>query len=75
MTVTFFGHSTAPYSVRGLLKAVIIGLIEQQGANSFYVGNHGNFDRFAASVLGNLGFVLFCPKQLVKILLSCGFFQ
>lgn len=39
------------------MKAVIIGLIEQQGANSFYVGNHGNFDRFAASVLEELKLV------------------
>lgn len=54
MTVTFFGHSDAPDTLRDKLKDVLIGLIINRGADLFYVGNNGNFDRLALSVLKEL---------------------
>lgn len=54
MTCTFFGHSDTPAEIRGILKETVINLIENQGADLFYVGNHGSFDRIAGSVLKEL---------------------
>ena len=54
MTCTFFGHKDTPYSIKDKLREQLIDLIENQGANKFYVGNHGSFDRMAASVLREL---------------------
>lgn len=54
MTCTFFGHSDTPPTVRGALKDVLITLIETRGADLFYVGNHGSFDRMAEGVLREL---------------------
>lgn len=54
MTVTFFGHSDAPAMLREKLKDVLIDLITNRGANLFYVGNNGNFDRLALSALKEL---------------------
>lgn len=51
MTCGFFGHSDTPPEIRGRLRDVVIDLIENRGANLFYVGNHGNFDRMAAGIL------------------------
>lgn len=51
MTVTFFGHGDAPDSVKNVLIDILIDLIDNRGATHFYVGNHGNFDRYVASVL------------------------
>ena len=44
MTVVFFGHRDAPQTILPHLRAVIASLIEE-GADTFYVGNHGEFDR------------------------------
>ena len=44
MTVTFFGHRNTPAYVKPLLKKVLTELIENHGADMFYVGNEGNFD-------------------------------
>ena len=52
--VCFFGHSDAPWSVQPKLRKVILDLIDNEEANEFYVGNHGNFDRMVASVLSEL---------------------
>ena len=52
--VCFFGHSDTPWSVQPKLREVILDLIDNQGADEFYVGNHGNFDRMALSVLSEL---------------------
>lgn len=57
MTCSFFGHGDAPSDIRGTLKDVLTDLIENHGADLFYVGNHGNFDKLATSVLGELGVV------------------
>ncbi|MCM1334122.1 MAG: hypothetical protein NC084_02490 [Bacteroides sp.] len=54
MTCTFFGHRDAPSSLRDRLKDVLRELIETRGADLFYVGNHGSFDRMATSALYEL---------------------
>ena len=54
MICTFFGHSDAPETIRFALKAVLLNLIDNGGANEFYVGNHGNFDRMVIAVLSEL---------------------
>lgn len=54
MTVTFFGHSDAPDTLRDRLKGVLIELITNRGADLFYVGNNGNFNRLALSVIKEL---------------------
>ena len=54
MTCTFFGHRNTPATVRPLLRQVIIELIEHHGINWFYVGNQGNFDAMARSLLAEL---------------------
>ena len=44
MTCTFFGHRDAPETLRPVLHAVLTELIEQRGADTFYVGHQGRFD-------------------------------
>ena len=54
MTCTFFGHRDTPPTIKPLLRQVIIELIEHHGINWFYVGNQGNFDAMAHSLLAEL---------------------
>ncbi len=54
MTCTFFGHRDTPPPVKPLLRQVIIELIEQRGVTRFFVGNQGNFDAMARSLLAEL---------------------
>ena len=54
MICTFFGHSDAPPSVKPKLKEILLGLIDSDGVDEFYVGNHGNFDRMVIAVLSEL---------------------
>ncbi len=54
MTCTFFGHRNSPPTVKPLLRQVIIDLIEQRSITRFYVGNQGNFDTMARSLLAEL---------------------
>ncbi|MCM1023002.1 MAG: hypothetical protein NC395_02965 [Prevotella sp.] len=54
MTCTFFGHANAPQEIRETLKETVKTLIETRGADCFYMGNNGNFDRMALSVLKEL---------------------
>ena len=54
MIWTFFGHSDTPETVKPTLKTAIIELIEKEHVTGFYVGNHGNFDRMAISILSEL---------------------
>ena len=54
LTVTFFGHKDAPISIQNHLINILTDLIEHKGANIFYVGNHGNFDRLVQAVLSQL---------------------
>lgn len=50
-TCTFFGHSDTPEAVIPLLRKAVIDLIENQKADTFYVGTHGAFDRHTCCVL------------------------
>ncbi len=43
MIVTFFGHRDAPTAITARVYSAIEDLI-RQGADTFYVGNHGAFD-------------------------------
>ena len=54
MICTFFGHRDAPESVLPLLREVLQDLIENQGVKQFYVGNQGNFDLMARSLLAEM---------------------
>ena len=54
MICTFFGHSDTPETVKPTLKTAIIELIEKEHVTGFFVGNHGNFDRMAISILSEL---------------------
>jgi len=48
---TFFGHRDAGNKIEPTLRSTLIDLIENKNADTFYVGNHGAFDRM---VLKNL---------------------
>ena len=54
MTCTFFGHRDTPATDKPILRQVIIDLIEQRGVTHLYVGNQGNFDAMARSLLAEL---------------------
>lgn len=54
MVCAFFGHRDAPSEIRDRIKETVIDLIEERGVTKFYVGNNGNFDRMALSVLKEL---------------------
>lgn len=54
MVCTFFGHRDTYDLERDKLKQAIIKEIEENGADTFYVGNHGNYDRMVFSVLKEL---------------------
>ena len=51
MICTFFGHRDAPPKIKPALRQVLLDLIERQGVKQFYVGNQGNFDVMARSLL------------------------
>ena len=53
-TCTFFGHRECPSTVKPRLREIIVELIEQHAADTFYVGNKGAFDRTVPSVLREL---------------------
>ena len=54
MVCTFFGHRDAPTEIRDKLQAVLVDLIENHGADTFYIGNNGNFDTMARCILAKL---------------------
>ena len=54
MTVTFFGHRNTTSEVSVALHEVLIDLIENKNADTFYVGNHGNFDKMVRKELKKL---------------------
>ena len=51
---TFFGHSYCPETIKPRLRETLVDLIETQGVDVFYVGNHGDFDRMTRSLLREL---------------------
>ena len=54
MICTFFGHRDAPPKIKPALRQVMLDLIESQGVQQFYVGNHGSFDAMARCLLAEL---------------------
>lgn len=54
MKCAFFGHRTTPSDIYPILKRVLIGLIENDAANDFYVGNNGTFDGMVKRALQEL---------------------
>lgn len=50
---TFFGHRECPEAVKEVLRHTVEGLIKQ-GVDTFYVGNHGQFDACVRSTLRQL---------------------
>ena len=51
MTVTFFGHKDTPKNIEPTLRATLVDLIENHGADVFYVGNNGAFDTMVSRQL------------------------
>lgn len=54
MTCTFFGHRDTPPEAESRLRTILLDLIVNKGADSFYVGNQGNFDTMARRLLSDL---------------------
>lgn len=54
MVCSFFGHRDAPTEIRDKLQEILVELIENHGADIFYIGNNGNFDAMARSILAKL---------------------
>ncbi len=54
MTCTFFGNGDAPDTIKEVLKATIINLIENKNVKVIYVGNQGNFDLMVYKILESL---------------------
>lgn len=53
MNCTFIGHRMVPSEIQASLEAAVIGVIKK-GVKSFYIGNHGDFDKMATKVLKKL---------------------
>lgn len=51
MVCTFFGHRDTPKEKEQVLKKILIELIENENADTFFVGNNGNFDGMARKIL------------------------
>ena len=53
-TCIFFGHRDTQATIKPRLMSCVESLIVKHGVTKFYVGNQGNFDRMAKSVLQTL---------------------
>ena len=67
---TFFGHGDCPSTEKEKLRSAIASACEL-GADVFYVGKEGAFDRLAAAVLEEMGlnYYIVCaymPKEYIK---------
>lgn len=51
---TFFGHRDVSQKIEPTLRTTLIELIENKNVDSFYVGNHGDFDLLVRKVLKSL---------------------
>lgn len=51
---TFFGHRDCPETIRDKLRKALVELIEAEGVDVFYVGNHGAFDAMVRRQLREL---------------------
>ena len=65
---TFFGHRDCSDSIKPKLLAAIENLITEKHVTTFYVGNHGDFDRLAASLLRDLA--VLCPDIKCYVVLA-----
>ncbi len=48
---TFFGHRSVSRETLIPLEKILTDLIENKGVDTFYVGNHGGFDRMVRAAL------------------------
>lgn len=67
-TCTFIGHSNTPQSAKSELLIVLANLIEHCSVDTFYVGNHGNFDVMVKQTLRQLNQVY--PNVKYSIVLA-----
>ena len=51
---TFFGHKDCPQTIQPKLSEVLIDLITNHDVDTFYVGNHGQFDALVRRSLKEL---------------------
>ena len=51
---TFFGHRDCPHAIEPKLHEVLIDLITNHDVDTFYVGNHGQFDALVRHSLREL---------------------
>ena len=51
MICTFFGHRDAPDNIKDKIKSILIELIVKWNADTFYIGNNGNFDYMTKACL------------------------
>ena len=51
---TFFGHRDCPSDIRSRLRETLVDLIENHGADFFYIGSHGSFDAVARNIVREL---------------------
>lgn len=51
---TFFGHRDCPSGIRTRLRETLVDLIENYGAEFFYIGNQGQFDAMARNIVREL---------------------
>lgn len=54
MNCTFFGHRDSPDQIYELLKHTLNKIIACEGADTFYVGNNGNFDFMCQKALSEV---------------------
>ena len=51
---TFFGHRDCPEGIKPKLRDTLLGLINNQGVDMFYVGHQGQFDGLVHGLLKEL---------------------
>lgn len=51
---TFFGHSDCPQTIQPKLREALVDLITNHDVDTFYVGNHGQFDTLVHHTLRQL---------------------
>lgn len=54
MRATFFGHKNTLPEIASKLESTLIHLIENDGVNTFYIGNQGSFDSIVRRTLKKL---------------------
>ncbi len=54
MVCTFIGNRDTPNEIKPRLKEILVDLIENKNVNTFYVGNHGQFDHIVNVILKEL---------------------